>query len=117
MSTPKEGSSGVPSTENPPSYVCKYVRQIVNNKLSYFVSLDLLKCWTKLSQKKMVADSAILLQHTSAERKPVKFVREKYRVYVSKANETEDGDHLVDCSIVIYFHDDTGDLVRMVSLL
>jgi len=34
----------------------------------------------------------------------------KYRVYVSKADETEDGDYLVDHSIVIYFHDDTGDL-------
>lgn len=33
-----------------------------------------------------------------------------YRVYVSKADETEDGDYLVDHSIVIYFHDDTGDL-------
>jgi len=34
----------------------------------------------------------------------------KYRVYVSKADETEDGDYLVDHSIVVYFHDDTGDL-------
>jgi len=34
----------------------------------------------------------------------------KYRVYVSKADETADGDYLVDHSIVIYFHDDTGDL-------
>jgi protein SCO1/2 len=34
----------------------------------------------------------------------------KYRVYVSKADETVDGDYLVDHSIVIYFHDDTGDL-------
>jgi protein SCO1/2 len=34
----------------------------------------------------------------------------KYRVYVSKADEGDDGDYLVDHSIVIYFHDDTGDL-------
>jgi len=33
-----------------------------------------------------------------------------YRVYFSKADETADGDYLVDHSIVIYFHDDTGDL-------
>jgi protein SCO1 len=35
----------------------------------------------------------------------------KIRVYVSKADETVDGDYLVDYSIGIYFHDDTGDLV------
>lgn len=33
-----------------------------------------------------------------------------YRVYVSKADETDDGDYLVDHSIVVYFHDDTGDI-------
>jgi protein SCO1 len=33
-----------------------------------------------------------------------------YRVYFSKADESEDGDYLVDHSIVIYFHDDKGDL-------
>ena len=33
-----------------------------------------------------------------------------YRVYMSKADVTDDGDYLVDHSIVIYFHDDTGDL-------
>lgn len=33
-----------------------------------------------------------------------------YRVYVSKADETDDGDYLVDHSIVIYFHEDTGEL-------
>ena len=33
-----------------------------------------------------------------------------YRVDVSKADESPDGDYLVDHSIVIYFHDDTGDL-------
>jgi len=37
----------------------------------------------------------------------------KYRVYVSKADETEDGDYLVDHSIVIYFHDDTGELADL----
>jgi protein SCO1/2 len=40
----------------------------------------------------------------------VQNMAKKYRVYVSKADETEDGDYLVDHSIVIYFHDDTGDL-------
>jgi len=40
----------------------------------------------------------------------VQKMAKKYRVYVSKADETEDGDYLVDHSIVIYFHDDTGDL-------
>jgi len=35
----------------------------------------------------------------------------KYRVYVSKADETEDGDYLIDHSIVVYFHDHNGDLV------
>merc|ERR1712157_378202 len=34
----------------------------------------------------------------------------KYRVYVSKADETEDGDYLIDHSIVVYFHDQNGDL-------
>jgi protein SCO1 len=33
-----------------------------------------------------------------------------YRVYFSKADESDDGDYLVDHSIVIYFHDDKGDL-------
>lgn len=40
----------------------------------------------------------------------VQQMAKKYRVYVSKADESEDGDYLVDHSIVIYFHDDTGDL-------
>jgi len=40
----------------------------------------------------------------------VQEMAKKYRVYVSKADETEDGDYLVDHSIVVYFHDDTGDL-------
>mmetsp|Transcript_22808 Transcript_22808/g.32165 ORF Transcript_22808/g.32165 Transcript_22808/m.32165 type:complete len:281 (+) Transcript_22808:236-1078(+) len=40
----------------------------------------------------------------------VQQMAKKYRVYVSKADETEDGDYLVDHSIVIYFHDDTGDI-------
>mmetsp|Transcript_26396 Transcript_26396/g.30675 ORF Transcript_26396/g.30675 Transcript_26396/m.30675 type:complete len:324 (+) Transcript_26396:102-1073(+) len=40
----------------------------------------------------------------------VKDMAKNYRVYVSKADETEDGDYLVDHSIVIYFHDDEGDL-------
>lgn len=40
----------------------------------------------------------------------VQKMAKKYRVYVSKADETEDGDYLVDHSIVIYFHDDQGDL-------
>ena len=41
----------------------------------------------------------------------VQSMAKKYRVYVSKAEESEDGsDYLVDHSIVIYFHDDTGDL-------
>lgn len=40
----------------------------------------------------------------------VQAMAKKYRVYVSKADEAPDGDYLVDHSIVIYFHDDTGDL-------
>eukprot|EP00543_Licmophora_paradoxa_P006109 CAMPEP_0202442630 /NCGR_PEP_ID=MMETSP1360-20130828/2024_1 /ASSEMBLY_ACC=CAM_ASM_000848 /TAXON_ID=515479 /ORGANISM="Licmophora paradoxa, Strain CCMP2313" /LENGTH=282 /DNA_ID=CAMNT_0049058047 /DNA_START=6 /DNA_END=851 /DNA_ORIENTATION=- len=40
----------------------------------------------------------------------VQQMAKKYRVYVSKADETDDGDYLVDHSIVNYFHDDTGDL-------
>ncbi|CAB9520207.1 expressed unknown protein [Seminavis robusta] len=40
----------------------------------------------------------------------VQAMAKKYRVYVSKADESPDGDYLVDHSIVIYFHDDTGDL-------
>jgi len=40
----------------------------------------------------------------------VQAMAKKYRVYVSKADETEDGDYLVDHSIVIYFHDDSGEL-------
>jgi len=40
----------------------------------------------------------------------VQQMAKKYRVYVSKADETEDGDYLIDHSIVVYFHDDTGDM-------
>lgn len=40
----------------------------------------------------------------------VQQMAKKYRVYVSKADETEDGDYLVDHSIVIYFHDEKGEL-------
>jgi protein SCO1/2 len=40
----------------------------------------------------------------------VQQMAKSYRVYVSKADETPDGDYLVDHSIVVYFHDDTGDL-------
>lgn len=40
----------------------------------------------------------------------VQRMAKKYRVYMSKAEETEQGDYLVDHSIVIYLHDDTGDL-------
>jgi len=40
----------------------------------------------------------------------VQAMAKKYRVYMSKADETEDGDYLVDHSIVIYFHDDSGDI-------
>lgn len=40
----------------------------------------------------------------------VQQMAKKYRVYVSKAEETEDGDYLVDHSIVVYFHDDEGEL-------
>ena len=41
----------------------------------------------------------------------VQAMAKKYRVYVSKADETEDGDYLVDHSIVLYFHDDMGQLL------
>lgn len=40
----------------------------------------------------------------------VQSMAKKYRVYMSKADETEDGDYLVDHSIVVYFHDETGDI-------
>merc|ERR1712194_783578 len=40
----------------------------------------------------------------------VQQMAKKYRVYVSKAEETDDGDYLVDHSIVVYFHDDKGEL-------
>jgi protein SCO1/2 len=40
----------------------------------------------------------------------VQDMAKKYRVYVSKAEETDDGDYLVDHSIVVYFHDDKGEL-------
>jgi protein SCO1 len=40
----------------------------------------------------------------------VQQMAKSYRVYVSKADETADGDYLVDHSIVVYFHDDSGDL-------
>lgn len=40
----------------------------------------------------------------------VQAMAKKYRVYMSKADETEDGDYLVDHSIVVYFHDETGDI-------
>lgn len=40
----------------------------------------------------------------------VQQMAKKYRVYVSKAEETEDGDYLVDHSIVVYFHDEEGEL-------
>jgi len=41
----------------------------------------------------------------------VQQMAKKYRVYVSKADETDDGDYLVDHSIVWYFHDDKGELL------
>merc|ERR1712086_450155 len=40
----------------------------------------------------------------------VQEMAKKYRVYVSKADESEDGDYLVDHSIVVYFHDKQGDI-------
>lgn len=40
----------------------------------------------------------------------VRAMAKNYRVYFSKADESADGDYLVDHSIVIYFHDETGDL-------
>jgi protein SCO1/2 len=40
----------------------------------------------------------------------VRRMAKAYRVYFSKAEETTDGDYLVDHSIVIYFHDDKGEL-------
>ena len=40
----------------------------------------------------------------------VQQMAKKYRVYVSKADETDDGDYLVDHSIVVYFHDENGEL-------
>jgi len=40
----------------------------------------------------------------------VQKMAKSYRVYVSKADETADGDYLVDHSIVVYFHDDEGEL-------
>jgi len=40
----------------------------------------------------------------------VQDMAKKYRVYVSKAEETDDGDYLVDHSIVVYFHDNKGEL-------
>lgn len=40
----------------------------------------------------------------------VRRMAKSYRVYFSKAEESADGDYLVDHSIVIYFHDDKGDL-------
>lgn len=42
----------------------------------------------------------------------VQEMAKKYRVYVSKADVSEDGeDYLVDHSIVVYFHNDKGELV------
>jgi len=41
----------------------------------------------------------------------VQKMAKKYRVYVSKADETDDGDYLVDHSIVLYFHDGEGEMV------
>ena len=41
----------------------------------------------------------------------VQQMAKKYRVYVSKADETEDGDYLVDHSIVMYFHGEDGDML------
>jgi len=40
----------------------------------------------------------------------VQKMAKSYRVYISKADETEDGDYLVDHSIVLYFHDESGEL-------
>lgn len=40
----------------------------------------------------------------------VQQMAKKYRVYVSKADETADGDYLIDHSIVVYFHDDSGEM-------
>lgn len=40
----------------------------------------------------------------------VQKMAKSYRVYMSKADETDEGDYLVDHSIVVYLHDDTGEL-------
>lgn len=40
----------------------------------------------------------------------VQQMAKQYRVYVSKADETADGDYLVDHSIVLYCHDADGEL-------
>ena len=83
--------------------------ELANNVVPIFVSVDpardslkALKAYAKDFHPKFI--------FLTGSPEQVQKMAKKYRVYVSKADETEDGDYLVDHSIVVYFHDDTGDL-------
>jgi len=84
--------------------------EAAKNVIPLFVSIDPARDSLKVLREygKDFHPSYIFLTGSPEQ---VQQMAKKYRVYISKADETEDGDYLVDHSIVVYFHDDTGDLV------
>jgi protein SCO1 len=82
---------------------------IANNTVPVFVSIDPARDSLKALKEyaKDFHPDYIFLTGTPQQ---VKQMAKSYRVYYSKADESVDGDYLVDHSIVIYFHDTTGDL-------
>eukprot|EP00560_Eucampia_antarctica_P008873 CAMPEP_0197822986 /NCGR_PEP_ID=MMETSP1437-20131217/298_1 /TAXON_ID=49252 ORGANISM="Eucampia antarctica, Strain CCMP1452" /NCGR_SAMPLE_ID=MMETSP1437 /ASSEMBLY_ACC=CAM_ASM_001096 /LENGTH=303 /DNA_ID=CAMNT_0043421907 /DNA_START=139 /DNA_END=1050 /DNA_ORIENTATION=- len=83
--------------------------EIADNIVPLFVSVDPARDSLK-ALKEYAKDFHPSYIFLTGSPEQVQQMAKKYRVYVSKADETEDGDYLVDHSIVIYFHDDTGDL-------
>ena len=89
--------------------LAKEYPQLAKNVKPIFVSVDPARDSLK-ALKEYAKDFHPSYVFLTGSPDQVQQMAKKYRVYVSKADETEDGDYLVDHSIVIYFHDDTGDL-------
>lgn len=83
--------------------------EIAKNVVPLFVSVDPARDSLKVLKdySKDFHPSYIFLTGSPDQ---VQQMAKKYRVYVSKADETEEGDYLIDHSIVVYFHDDNGEI-------
>lgn len=102
-----------------PSEMCKIAKVIdslkkshpdlVKDVLPVFVSVDPARD-SLMALKEYAKDFHPGYVFLTGAPEQVQAMAKKYRVYVSKADETEDGDYLVDHSIVIYFHDAKGEL-------